>query len=82
MAVDPTEVGTTAASLSNIPLLVAPVAAVFAGLGAAYQRSKFQEEVATTELQLDFISKRIKNAEQIINVCTKPKVEKSLTYIY
>lgn len=65
MAVDP--IGTNIV-LSNLPILLAPIAALSAGLASLGQRNQIQEEIATTEIELESIKKRLESSNLQINV--------------
>lgn len=72
MAADPTDLAASAVSLSNLPLLFAPLAALAAGFSAVKERERIENEIATTENELEIIKLRLKSSELQINVSVCP----------
>jgi hypothetical protein len=65
MAGDPIE---SSFVLSNLPLLLAPITALAAGLASLNQRNEINDEIATTEMELNNIKKRLESSNLQINV--------------
>ena len=68
MAADPTDLVGSILSFNNLPVLIAPLAAFAAGVSALNERKRIEEEIATTESELEAIKQRLKTSELQINV--------------